>query len=375
MNTYTMKNNHIINAIFALLILLGLSSCDDRELVQVENSGAPIIMNLSAEHIFLDRNYPDNPALNVSWSQASYTIPVEVNYKIEVSSTEDFKTPFTLGTVAQSVRTATYTVGQLNAAAQTIGLTKDQDGKMYVRVTSALGANQVSAVSNITSVMVTPYALEYPTFYLVGEASSVEWESGLALELYKKDNMSYIYSYLQPGNFRFLGQQAWSPINYSIDNPGTDAALRYFKQTSTNIGFGDHENMKFTGPAGIYKIAINADGDVQSLDASASALGYNYDNLYVVGTPNGWDAASAISMTKIGEGIFELTTTLGANTEIKFLGQQDFAALEWGNILKDNNGNSGFLGPKGDNSNITFNGSGGSYKITVNLKAGTYTIE
>jgi hypothetical protein len=42
--------------------------------------------------------------------------------------------------------------------------------------------------------------------------------------------------------------------------------------------------------------------------------------------------------------------------------------------MKDNTGNSGFLGPKGDNGNIKFAGDGSNYKITVNLKAGTYTI-
>lgn len=374
MNNNTMKHNHIINAIFAFLIFLGLSSCDDRELIQVENSAAPIVMNLSAERIFLDQNFPDNPALNVTWTQAAYTVPVEVNYKIEASTTADFKTPYTLGTVSQSVRTATYTVNQLNTAAQTIGLPQDVEGKMYIRVISSLGANQMSAISNVTSVMVTPYALEYPTFYLVGAASYVGWNSGVAQELYKKDNKSYIYTYMQPENFRFLGQQAWSPVNYSIDTPSTNAENRYFKQTSTNIVFGDQENMKFTDPAGIYMLEINADGSVQSLTATKSPLGYDYSNLYIVGTVNGWNAGSALQMTKVSEGVFEYTTALADATEIKFLGQQDWGALEWGNILKDNDGNSGFLGPKGDNSNIKFNGGGSTYKITVNLKAGTYTL-
>ena len=375
MTFYKMKNKYIINAFAALLLMIGLTSCDNRELVQVDNSAAPIAMDLSAEHIFLDKNYPDNPALNVSWTQAAYTVPVEVNYKIEASKDKDFKTPYVLGTVAQSLRTATYTVSQLNTAAQTIGLTKNIEGKMFLRVISALGANQIKAVSNVTTVNVTPYALEYPNFYLVGAASYVGWNSGVAQALYKMDNFSYIYTYLSQESFRFLGQQAWSPINYSIDNPGTDAASRYFKQTSANIVFSDRENMKFTGAAGIYKIEINADGAVQSLNATASPLGFEYPNLYVVGSLNGWNAANAIPMTRKSEGVFELTTTLGANTEMKFLGQQAFASLEWGNILKDNNGNSGFLGPKDDNSNIVFNGNGGSYKITVNLKAGTYTIE
>ena len=375
MTFYKMKNKYIINAFAALLLMIGLTSCDNRELVQVDNSAAPIAMDLSAEHIFLDKNYPDNPALNVSWTQAAYTVPVEVNYKIEASKDKDFKTPYVLGTVAQSLRTATYTVSQLNTAAQTIGLTKNIEGKMFLRVISALGANQIKAVSNVTTVNVTPYALEYPNFFLVGAASYVGWNSGVAQALYKMDNFSYIYTYLSQESFRFLGQQAWSPINYSIDNPGTDAASRYFKQTSANIAFSDRENMKFTGAPGIYKIEINADGAVQSLNATASPLGFEYPNLYVVGSLNGWNAANAIPMTRKSEGVFELTTTLGANTEMKFLGQQAFASLEWGNILKNNNGNSGFLGPKEDNSNIVFNGNGGSYKITVNLKAGTYTIE
>ena len=377
MNNYKMKNKYIINAFYALLLIVGITSCNDRELVQVDNSGAPIVMDLSAEHISLDRNYPDNPALNITWSQATYTVPVEVNYKIEASKDKDFKTPYVLGTVAQSVRTATYTVSQINTAAQTLGLVKDVEGKIFLRVTSALGSNKIMAVSNVTSVNVIPYALEYPTFYLVGAASYVGWNSGVAQALYKKDNFSYIYTFMTPENFRFLGQQAWSPVNYSLDMPATDAANRYFKQSSGNIVFGDHENMKFTDPAGIYKIAINADGAVQSISATASPLMFDYPNLYVVGTLNNWDAATAVPMTKKPntEGVYELITNLGANSEMKFLGQKAFANLEWGNILKDNNGNSGFVGPKDDNSNIVFNGNGGSYKITLNLKAGTYTIE
>lgn len=382
MNHNTMKNNHIYKALFALLIVLGLASCDDRELVQVENTAAPIVMDLSAENIFLDKNYPDNPALNVSWTQAGYSTPVSINYKIEVAKDADFKTPYTLGTVAESVRTATFTVNQLNTAAQTIGLVKDVPGKMYIRVSSSLGNGVLTAVSNVTSVMVTPYALTYPTFYLVGAASYIPtpasapgWDAAAAQILYKKDNKSIIYTYMKPANFRFLGQQAWGPTNYSIDAPGTDAASRYFKQTSTNIIFGDNENMKFTDPEGIYMLEIDADGTKQSLKATPSPLGYKYDNLYLVGSMNGWSDTNAMPMTKVSEGVFEITTAVATDAEFKFLGQKSWdGALEWGHILKDNNGNSGFLGPKGDNSNIVYKGAGGN-KITVNLKAGTYTIQ
>ena len=371
-----MKNNHIYKAIFALLIIFGLTSCDNRELIQVENTAAPIAVNLSDEHIFLDKNYPDNPALTVSWSQATYSVPVEVNYKIEASKTADFKdSVYTMGTVSQSVKTATFTVNQVNTAAQTIGLEKDVEGKMYIRVTSYLGSNAIAAVSNVTSVMVTPYALTYPDFFLVGAATYVGWDSGTAQILYKKDSKSYIYTYMQPDNFRFLGQQAWGPNNYSIDTPATQEANRYFLQTSPNIVFGDVENMKFTDPAGIYLLEIDADGTKKSLTATASSQGFDYPNLYLVGTPNGWSDTNAMEMTKVDTGVFEITLNLDANAEFKFIGQKSWNGLEWGHILKDNNGDSGFIGPKGDNSNIVYSGAAGSHKITVNLKAGIYTIE
>lgn len=375
---YKMKNNRIYNVLLALFMLLGIVACQDREVVTVDNKTSPILMNLSTQTIFLDKNFPDNPALNVTWDAASYTVPVEIFYKVEVSATSDFKTIYTLGTVGQSVRTATYTVAQMNTAAKTLGLATDVAGKLYIRVSSYLGTGFLNATSNVSSFSITPYALEYPTFYIVGAASSVGWNSTSAQVLYKKDNMSYIYTYLEKSQaFRFLGQQNWSPINYSLNNSQIREAYRYFNQTSTNLSLNgtDDENILFNDTTGIYKIAINATKDVQSINVTASPiLGYDYSQIYLVGSMNGWDATNPTTMAKVSTGVYSVTTTLADDAQFKFIGQKSWADLEWGNILKDNNGNTGFLGPKGDNGNIIYKGGGSTYKITVNLKAGTYTI-
>ena len=264
----------------------------------------------------------------------------------------------------------------MNAAAQGIGLAADLQGKMYVRVKSYLGNGSLESISNVTSLLITPYKLVYPDFYLVGAASYVGWTAGSAQILNKVDNKSIIYTYLEKDqNFRFLGQKDWSPINYSIDDSGTDTASRYFKSTSSNIVFGDHENMKFTGETGIYKVVIDADKNTKSLEATASPIpAFDIPQVYLVGNVagNGWSAENAIEMTKAGTGVFEYTTTLPADAEFKFLGQKSFGSLDWGNISGD--GNTGFLGPKGDNGNIKFVGEGSTYKITVNIKAGIFTI-
>ena len=374
-----MKKQSIIQkGLLALVMLLGLMACQDREELIISNETPAIIMDLSSESLFLDQNFPDNPALNVSWQQAKYTQPTEVKYKIEASSTEGFEEPYTLGTVSGSVRTVTYTVAEMNKAAQTLGIAAGEEAPLYLRVSSYIGdeGEYLSVLSNVTHLNITPYSLVYPTFFLVGDASYVGWNAGDAQELYKSESKSVIYTYMENGkSFRFLGQKDWNPTNYSIDLAGTKDGYRYFKQVSGNIAQDGEENMKFSDETGIYKVEIDAASGVQSLTVEASAVkGFDFPEIYIVGSLNGWTAETALPMAKVSEGVYSIDVTLADNEEFKFIGQQSWGDLEWANILKDNAGNSGFLGPKGDNGNIQFSGGGAEYSITVNLKAGTYKI-
>lgn len=372
----------IFNKIFLILIMIfGVVSCDDRDIITIDNDAAPIIMDLSSTNLVLDHNFPDNPALTITWNAATYTIPTEINYKVQISAKEDFTDYQDLVTTKQSIRAATLTTNEMNTAAQDLGLVAFVPSKMYMRVVAYLGNDDLSITSNITEITITPYKLVYPDFYLVGEASYVGWNAGSAQGLYKKDNILTIYTYLEKDkNFRFLGQLDWNPINYSIDVDGIKTAYRYFKTTSSNISKadGDDENMKFSGETGIYKVTIDAKTEIKSLSAVASVIpGYDMSEIFLVGNiaGNGWTPENGILMTKTSPGVFEFSTVLAADTEFKIIGQKSWGDLEWGNILKDNNGYDGFLGPKNDNGNIKFVGDGSStYKITVNLKAGTYTI-
>ena len=365
--------NKIILGIFAVVTM---TACADREVITVDNSASAMVVDLSTSNLFLDQNFPDNPALTISWSPADYSVPVAVNYSVEVSADEAFTKPYEISKVTESNRAVTYTATQMNGAAVAIGLVENKSGKMFVRVTSYLGIDSLPAKSNVTSLMITPYKLVYPDFYLVGAASYVGWTATSAQILQKVDNQSIIYTYLEKDqSFRFLGQKDWNPINYSIDAAGIKAEYKYFKQVPSTIAADGEENMKFSGETGIYKLVINADKSVQSLNATLSTIPtFDIPQAYLVGNVAGvnWVAENAVEMTKKGPGVFEYTTTLGADSEFKFLGQKSFGALDWGNISTA--GNSGFLGPKGDSDNIKFVGDGGSYKITVNIKAGIYTI-
>jgi hypothetical protein len=374
-------NKKILNIIvFAIIAVMGLIACDDRNDTIIDTTKSPIVVDLSTSKLILDSNFPKNPALTIFWDATQYTVPTEIQYRIEVSSDDKFTKPFTLNTLKESIRSSTFTAEQMNTAAVSIGLVPYVEGKMYIRVISYLGSNNsMVATSNITSLKITPYKLSYPDFYLVGEASYVGWNAGASQILYKSDNFSTIYTYLENGkNFRFLGQQGWDGTNYSINSDGIKDNYKYFKQASSNIAKadGDDENMKFSGTTGIYKVTIDATSEIKSITAVASPISeYDFAEVYLVGNiaGNGWDATNAISMTKVSNGVYEFVSTLASNTEFKIIGQKSFGSLDWGNISGD--GNSGFIGPKGDNGNIKFVGDGSSYKITVNLKAGVYTIK
>lgn len=374
-------NKKIFNIIaFAIIAIIGLIACDDRNDTMIETKQAPIVVDLSTDKIVLDSNFPKNPALSVFWDATQYSVPTEIQYRVEASADNKFTKPFTLTTLKESTRTSTFTAEQMNTAAVSIGLVPYVEGKMYIRVISYLGSNNsMVATSNITSLKITPYKLSYPDFYLVGEASYVGWNAGASQILYKSDNFSTIYTYLENGkNFRFLGQQGWDGTNYSINSDGIRDNYKYFKQASSNIAKadGDDENMKFSGTTGIYKVTIDATSEIKSITAVASPISeYDFAEVYLVGNiaGNGWDATNAISMTKVSNGVYEFVSTLASNTEFKIIGQKSWGSLEWGNI--SSTGNSGFLAPKGDNGNIKFVGDGSSYKITVNLKGGIYTIK
>lgn len=381
-------NKKIFGKIFlAIAFIFGLIACENRDITTIETQNAPIVVDLSTNTLFLDSNFPKNPALTVYWEPTKYSVPTEIFYRLEISSNQAFTNPSVLTTLKESNKNVTFTAEQMNAAAALVKLPVDIQGTIYFRVVSYLGTNNsMMSTSNITSLKITPYKLSYPDFYLVGAACYVGWSAGDAQLLYKKDNMSYIYTYLSTGQgttdgFRFLGQQGWDPKNYSLNVAGVRDSYHYFNQFSSNIidDSTNDENMKLDAASGIYKIAINADKAVQSLNVTASPI-FDYTaiaNLYIAGTVNGngWDAASAIAMTKTSTGVFEFTAVLKADTAFKFLGQKSWGDIEFGNILKDNAGYSGYIGPKGDNGDIKFVGDGTSqYKIKVNLKAGIYSI-
>lgn len=364
---------HLFKIITIALIGFFVISCEKEEDQAILGEGTKPSLSADATSLILTKDNEADKAVMFTWVNPVFNSKVALSNSLEFSEAgQNFQETHSVDITSKDL-SGTYTVGNFNKIMLDAGFLPGIATSIEVRMKSSVG--NVVLYSNTLTMIVTPYLTEYPSFYIVGDASAVGWNAGTAQMLYKKDNLSTIYTYLENGKtFRFLGQQDWGPTNYSLDVTGMNAANKYFKTWSTNLLPSTPENIQFNGATGMYKIVIDADATVKSINVSASPVStWNPANLYLVGTVNGWNAAAAIPMTNLGNGKFEHTVNLGAASEFKFLGQQSWGDLDWGNITSD--GNTGYLGPKGSNGNIKFDGTGGSYKITVDVKLGIYKIQ
>ncbi len=133
------------------------------------------------------------------------------------------------------------------------------------------------------------------------------------------------------------------------------------KTSSGNIVQDDEQNIKVTD-AGTYMVTV----DFNTLSYSLVTVP---DALHLVGSPNSWNNATAPAFTKLSEGVFEITQTLTASDEFKFLPMQGSWSNDWGESKKY----PGMI-VRDDEQNVKSPGDG-TYKITVDYNKGTVTVQ
>ncbi|WP_343329561.1 SusE domain-containing protein [Polaribacter staleyi] len=132
------------------------------------------------------------------------------------------------------------------------------------------------------------------------------------------------------------------------------------KTIAGSLELDDEQNIKVT-TAGTYMVTL----DFNKLTFNLTEIP---TNLYLVGSPNDWNNATAPAFTKVSEGLFEITQTLTATDEFKFLPQQGAWDNDWGESKE----NAGMLVV--DNENNVKSPGDGTYKITVDYNKGTVTV-
>ncbi|PZU89301.1 MAG: hypothetical protein DI529_04580 [Chryseobacterium sp.] len=303
-----MKNNIFKHFLLAAGLLLGLTSCEDREIINVENQSSSVILDLSKHNLVLDSNFPANPALTINWSTATYTVPVEVKYELQMSGTEAFENPQVLANTTQSQNVTTFTTLEMNNAAKKVGLVPDVAQKMYFRVKSFIGDNSLPQFSNVTTLTITPYlarpVYDYVDLYLIGNATAAGWDNlatnaNLLPMLKTSSSSTYEFTGLfKVGGFKMIKVKGSWDAQYG--KGATDGQL------STDGGSGDISVLT----EGYYKLTINT-ADLTYTLVKLNNPGTIYDSVSLYGTatddtdlqltkstfdPHLWKSTQAVSL-------------------------------------------------------------------------------
>ncbi|SPW29048.1 Uncharacterised protein [Elizabethkingia miricola] len=222
-----MKN--IFKIVFAAIVGFLLISCEKDEDRAVIGSPGTSDLSMTGTSFVLNADNASQKATTFSWINPSYGLNIEVKSSLQFAKAGTNFAKIKEVALTSGAKTMDYTVQQLNAAALELGLPAAIASDVEIRLASNV-PTQATIYSKTIKFTVTPY-LTSLDFYLVGAATVAGWSDSQSLLLSNQDNTSVIYTYLKNGeNFRFLGQKSWSPINYSIDLPGTKTENRYLKQ-------------------------------------------------------------------------------------------------------------------------------------------------
>lgn len=122
------------------------------------------------------------------------------------------------------------------------------------------------------------------------------------------------------------------------------------------------------------KLIISALAALALLFGVTSCSGDLHDNeapseLYIIGTISGNSWSKGVKMTTVSTGVYEITTGIAANAQVKFIDVEN-PGNNWVNVTLD----------KGDSSTSSGNyeldnDSAGTYKITFDITTDTITYE
>lgn len=351
---------HILKYFVASLLLVSMISCDneDQDILTITPSGSGEITapEMGTSYILNPEEVLTNPAITITWNAADYDIPTEIKYTVEFATAgTDFEAPYVAGSTTNL--NLTWSVTEFNGAAVSAGLPPFVEGSLDIRVVSTVGSEESTPqISEVISVLVTPFTTDLPTIAVPGDHQ--EWDPASAPLLASSgfgltDYEGYVWL---DGMFKFIAPDELGAFNWGNTDWG-DASGVDGSYTEELI---EDEEGNITAEAGYYFVKA----DTGELTYSIKAVSWG-----IIGdaTPNGWDNDTDL--------IYDTDTrTLSINLdlvagEFKFRGNNEWGDFDLGTLDDDEILQSG--------GNLVFDGSAGNYTITLDLtnpRSYTYSL-
>lgn len=264
--------NHRIKLISSFLVaafLLG--ACEKEENKIYFEGGTPPVLAASKSAVSLNPSDEALEAIRLSWTNPDYSFTTglssqDVNYLIEMDTTENFNSDNKYSSTIAKDLQKIYTVGELNAILGNTMLL--QFGRQYTiraRVTASLANNAVPVTSNVVTFTARPYApppkVPIPdagTLWMTGDAAPSGWQNPLPSpfdvnqQFTKVTETLYELTVALPGggNYKLIQAQGNWGSQYHMLTGGTWQGGS-FERRDAEPGF--------PGPpgAGTYKISVD----------------------------------------------------------------------------------------------------------------------
>ncbi len=372
---------------------------DDPQFTLTETSDAVAFSNTLLQTYYLSYETRTNIAERLLWNKPDFGAVTQVNYKVEVSTSQTFAADAVASFDSGTITDTTYaiTVEQLWTAALALGLDDDptttdkgNTGTVYARVTASVGdptnSNGTTKVSETISMSLTIFEKQ-PTnaancdldaYWAVGAGAfdaGWGWTSPVEIPCTGTNVYSgYIALRNIAGdnnNFRFFTEKDnWgSGVNYP-----TFVANGYtIDEKFAEKDDGD-KNFAFVGSSATYHIEINAVAKTITLTQDG-AEGCDYTNLYAVGAgvPDaGWGWTSPINLPCQGNGVYSSVMNLnnngGADNNFRFFTEKDNwgSGVNYPSYVSDGyTVDAKFEDAQDGDNNFAFVGTTGLYRVDI----------
>lgn len=249
-----MTTKHISSFCIAAFAALALASCDkDGDMLTI-NPGENVAVEVSAQDIVLDFENLNALALTLNWgengnlvlSNPAVALPDGVlSNSIEIALNDNFDSPVATNVAAGSY-SYQFTVAELNTVMSRLGVPGGQRSEVFVRIKSTVGKNIEPTYSNVLSLFVTPYKIDYTSAFILNKQQEMT------------DNT--LASPEEDGVYRgFVGVSGWE--NWYLKDAtgaiwGNSASRGTFAIASSASG-EEFWNMWYPGTPGCYFTTVN----------------------------------------------------------------------------------------------------------------------
>lgn len=345
----------ILKLSLILVLLFAFNACSEDDDLQVsETSFGNILAPTDGQTVVLNPlEEQTNTAITVSWENANYSSPTEVNYSVQIAQQgTDFASPIVIGTTTSN--SASVNIANFNNYVIQAGLSPFIEGFVDLRIKATLGDNDdLPQYTSSIVLSVTPFTTDLPKIAIPGNHQGWTPSTAPLMASSAFGASDYIgYAWLD-GEYKFIAPDELGEFDWGNTDWGDDGNFNGVLVETDEVNCNAET-------AGYYFV----EADTNELTYSITPVSWG-----IIGeaTPSGWDADTDL--------IYNSTTmTLEIDIDLspgafKFRGNNEWGAFDLGTVDGD-----GFLQNGGD---LTFDGSAGNYHVVLDLsnpREYTYTI-